>query len=141
MYRNCLLTGVLAGCMGFAGALFAAESDLTLEDNTTSSGFSIKEETTGSTIARFRGDGNVGIATTTPTEKLEVTGNIKISGSGNALKFPDGTSQTTAAAGGGSGDGHSLDSADGSKTDSVFVDNSGNVGIGSVGRLQLTGGS
>ncbi len=133
MVKKYLLAGVLAGSMGFAGALYAGEAEIVLKDNTTGSGFSVKEEVGNTTLFRARGDGNVGIGNTSPTEKLEVTGNVKISGTGNALKFPDGTSQTTAAAaGGGSGDGHSLDSADGSKADSVFVDNSGNVGIGTT---------
>jgi hypothetical protein len=35
-----------------------------------------------------RGNGNVGIGTTSPTEKLEVTGNIKVSGNINA-KYQD----------------------------------------------------
>jgi Chaperone of endosialidase len=43
----------------------------------------------------------VGIGTSTPTEKLEVVGNAKITGTGNGIKFPDGTTQTTAATGGG----------------------------------------
>jgi hypothetical protein len=34
------------------------------------------------------------------TERLEVGGNVKLSGAGSALIFPDGTSMTTAAAGG-----------------------------------------
>lgn len=41
--------------------------------------------------------GNVGINTTTPSEKLEVVGNVKIDGSGSGLVFPDGTIQTTAS--------------------------------------------
>ena len=45
--------------------------------------------------------GNVGIGTTNPTQKLEVLGNVKISGTGNGLTFPDGTTQTTAPVGGG----------------------------------------
>ena len=45
------------------------------------------------------------------------------------FKFPDGTEQTTAAI----GDGHSLDAADGSPTNALFVDNDGNVGIGTTG--------
>lgn len=44
--------------------------------------------------------GNVGINNVNPTQRLDVTGNIQISGSGNGLKFPDGTTQTTAAAAG-----------------------------------------
>jgi predicted heme/steroid binding protein len=41
--------------------------------------------------------GNVGIGTTTPTQKLEVAGTIYSTSGG--FKFPDGTTQTTAAAG------------------------------------------
>ncbi len=44
--------------------------------------------------------GSLGIGTTNPTSSLSVTGNIQIGGSGNGLKFPDGTTQTTAAASG-----------------------------------------
>src|SRR5258708_19894393 len=43
--------------------------------------------------------GNFGIGTGAPTQKLEVAGNVKISGAGNALVFPDGTVMTSAGAG------------------------------------------
>src|SRR5713226_9488068 len=43
--------------------------------------------------------GNVGLGTTAPSQKLEVAGNLKISGGGNALVFPDGTVMTSAGAG------------------------------------------
>jgi hypothetical protein len=46
----------------------------------------------------YYNSGNVGIGTTDPGEKLEVGGNIKVSGDGNGIKFPDGTVQTTASA-------------------------------------------
>jgi hypothetical protein len=48
--------------------------------------------------------GNVGIGTTGPAEKLEVAGgNIKIGTPGSGVIFPDGTKQTTASAIGGAG--------------------------------------
>src|SRR5882762_6487710 len=47
--------------------------------------------------------GNFGIGTGTPGQKLEVAGNVKISGAGNALTFPDGTVMSSAAMGVGGG--------------------------------------
>ncbi|HEX8367910.1 MAG TPA: tail fiber domain-containing protein [Pyrinomonadaceae bacterium] len=46
-------------------------------------------------------NGNVGAGVVNPTERFEANGNIKISGAGSKLIFPDGTFMTTA--GGGSG--------------------------------------
>ncbi len=131
MFKRYLFAGLFA-CVLNIGVVYADDIEAVIKDNTTSSGFSVKEETTNTTIARFRGDGNVGIAVTSPTEKLEVNGNIQISGTGNGLKFPDGSTQTTAATGesGGSVDGNSLDASDGSPADAVFVDSNGSVGIG-----------
>ncbi|MDT7689584.1 MAG: hypothetical protein QOE46_2343 [Acidobacteriota bacterium] len=57
---------------------------------------------------KIAGDGNVGIGTTNPTQRLEVAGNLKLSGVGNGLMFPDGTTQTTAAAAGGSMTGSAI---------------------------------
>jgi trimeric autotransporter adhesin len=45
----------------------------------------------------------VGIGTTNPAQKLEVAGNLRISGAGHGIIFPDGTTQTSAATGGGGG--------------------------------------
>jgi N-acetylneuraminic acid mutarotase len=47
--------------------------------------------------------GNFGIGTGTPSQKLEVAGNVKISGAGNALTFPDGSVMSSAAMGVGGG--------------------------------------
>jgi hypothetical protein len=47
---------------------------------------------------RIDAGGNVGIGTTTPGQKLEVLGNLKVSGTAgtDGIIFPDGTKQTTA---------------------------------------------
>jgi hypothetical protein len=51
---------------------------------------------------RFRvtAAGRVGIGTSAPAEKLDVAGNIKLTGPGTALIFSDGSSMTTAIGGG-----------------------------------------
>lgn len=58
--------------------------------------------TEGSTPTALVVDVNnkVGVGTASPAEKLEVAGNIKLSGAGSKLIFPDGTSLTTAGGGG-----------------------------------------
>jgi len=53
------------------------------------------------TVARTTA-GNSFIGPQAITGNVTVTGTVQISGNGNALKFPDGTTQTTAATGGGS---------------------------------------
>jgi hypothetical protein len=57
---------------------------------------------TGQNVAAMRIDsnGNVGIWTMSPAERLDVAGNVKISGSGNGIVFADGTKQTTAGGAG-----------------------------------------
>jgi hypothetical protein len=43
-------------------------------------------------------NGNVGVGTASPAQKLEVVGNLKVTGANNGIIFPDGSKQTTAAA-------------------------------------------
>jgi len=95
-------------------------------------------------------NGRVGIGTTDPGAALDVQGTIKasmdvtasgsLSASGTitsnglvqsnsgGFKFPDGTTQTTRAI----GDGYSLDAADGEPANAVYVDATGQVGIGTT---------
>jgi len=75
--------------------------------------------------AVFGSNYNVGLGIISPTAKLHIGGTPGVDG----IMFPDGTLQTSAG-GAGSGDGHSLDAADGNPLDVVYVDNEGNVSIG-----------
>jgi len=61
----------------------------------TSSGLNLSESNVASGRLFVQDGGNVGLGTTTPSQKLEVAGNVKITGSGNGLLFPDGTVQKT----------------------------------------------
>jgi hypothetical protein len=81
--------------------------------------------------------GDVGVGTANPSEKLEVTGKIK----GTELCIGADCRNAWPA---GAGDGHSLDAADGSPIDVVFVNNDGNVGVGTQTpqeKLTLSNGS
>jgi len=68
----------------------------------------------------------IGIGVENPDSILEVDGIIHTRSGG--FKFSDDTTQNTAAF----GDGHSLDSIDNSPTDVVYVNEDGNVGIGTT---------
>ncbi|HEV3469067.1 MAG TPA: tail fiber domain-containing protein [Pyrinomonadaceae bacterium] len=56
-------------------------------------------------------NGNVGVGTENPTAKLEVAGSLKLSGAGNGITFPDGTTLTSAGGAGGSMTGAQIVSA------------------------------
>ncbi len=71
---------------------------------------------------------NVGIGTTTPAQRLDVNGNLQISGAGNALIFPDGTVMSSAGSGGGVAGG----------TITGVTAGTGLSGGGSVGNVTLS---
>lgn len=77
--------------------------------------------TNGSIRTVITDTGYIGIGTTSPEQKLSVVGIIKSTSGG--FQFPDGTIQTTAI------NSYSLNAANGSSNNVVYVDNNGNVGI------------
>jgi hypothetical protein len=85
----------------------------------------IRSEIPGSeqNIMTWKLNGNVGIGTDDPGERLSVDGIIESTIGG--FKFPDGSIQTEAG-----GASSSLGSPDGSQTNVLVVDNNGNIGIG-----------
>ncbi len=111
-------------------------------------------------VMRWTQAGNVGIGTSAPGQKLEVAGNVKISGGGNALVFPDGTVMTSAGAGtnggtitgvtagtgltgGGTAGGVTLNIASGGITNTLLGANSvtnANIADGSLSPAKISGG-
>ena len=65
-------------------------------------GFNISSDSDNDPELYIDSEGDVGIGTKNPAYKLEVRGDVKISGQGGII-FPDGTKQTTAGSSGSSG--------------------------------------
>jgi len=95
---------------------------------------------------RFLNNGNFGLGTTNPGQKLEVAGQVYSSGSTGGFRFPDGTVQTTAAAGDNLGNGTATtavklngNTLSNNGTGGFSIDNSGNATL--TGNSTVTGTS
>ena len=73
----------------FAGQAMAADIDATLPDSNNTSSFQVKNPaSTNNILMKVQSGGNVGIGTASPDEKLDVNGNVQISGANGKLVFP-----------------------------------------------------
>jgi hypothetical protein len=93
--------------LGNGGGADATRADIRLADTSsspktlflwggdTTNGFQMGKFKVNASSSIF--SGKVGIGVPSPGQSLEVAGNVKVSGSGNGLIFPDGSTQTSAA--------------------------------------------
>ena len=84
------------------GITISNESEMKPRIELTSASYSLNSKQVKGETNFFPGNGNTGIGTTDPHEKLEVNGTILSTNGG--FKFPDGSIQTTAALNSGLGD-------------------------------------
>ena len=120
---------------------FGRDSSYYWDIGHTSSDFQIQSQT-GGTIMHLNYDGNVGIGTTGPSEKLEVVGNIQVSGTYPIIKFSDYNNNPDFSLIGANGKFIVYDATN--NLDRFLIDSSGNVGIGTtnpIGNFNIFGGT
>ena len=79
---------LLAIVLSISNTVFAADSEFVLDGDTSSSSFSVKKANK-ETVARFSGDGRVGIGTNNPQEKFDITSDNTTGYVGTRLQIPD----------------------------------------------------
>ena len=135
------VTGATSGRLGqdAGGFFFASDTNgKTVRFLTTNNG-------TLNEWMRITSAGNIGIGTAAPTQRLEVAGgNLKVSGTGSGLIFPDGTVMSSAnnintalSVSGGvqitaAGKGVIVKSPDGTKCAQIGIDNTGSITLTAV---------
>ena len=72
----------------FPGQAMTADIDAKLPDSDNTSSFQVKDSA-DSVLMKVQSGGDVGIGTTSPEEKLDVNGNVQISGTTGKLMFPN----------------------------------------------------
>jgi hypothetical protein len=114
------------------GMTVAAGTELSPRTVLASSPYSLSSASVVGSANVFPSSGNVGIATTSPTQPLQVNGSIYSTSGG--FKFPDGTTQTSAATMGGSGTINYVAKFAGptSLQNSAIFESAGKVGIGTI---------
>ncbi|MGA1823806.1 MAG: tail fiber domain-containing protein [bacterium] len=116
---------IIGGTFNINGQLFKNAGSFSLGNGI--SQYEWKNNAVDTTLMVLNNTGNVGIGSTTPGEKLDVAGTVK------ATAFNlNGDTITSWPSGSGSGDGYSLDAADGSPEDVIYVNDEGYVGIGTT---------
>lgn len=149
MVKRYLLASIGVVFFGISSVLYGADVEIMLEDSTTTSGFSVKDSSVN-TIMRARGDGNIGVGTASPIEKLHVSGSdngseatvalVENVGNGWANVHLKSNTKQYHLGVGGTGTGNSIDVTSGhfviwDNTAQQFrlnINSIGNVGIGTT---------
>ena len=146
---NWQIGGNATGAAGSVGFLNSNGPTVQFYGSTSAGAGVMTFVTAGSERARIDASGNVGIGTGSPSSKLTVAGTIQSTTGG--VKFPDGTTQTTAATGGGvtsltAGNGITVSASTGAVTvnQDIYTGSSAtntSYPIGTVIAIDYSGGS